>query len=79
MNKPNDADECSRACGCSAVFVVVQDMDCDHGGGASTEGVYSSQEKADAAIAKLQAERDANPRLYKYRTSWFVQEHELDR
>jgi hypothetical protein len=53
-------------------------MDCDHGGGASTAGVYSSEEKADAAIAKLEAERDANPRLYKYRTSWFVQEHELD-
>lgn len=78
MTKPNDVNKCSCACGCSTVFVVVEDMECDHGGGASTHGVYSSQEKADAAIAELEAERDANPRLYKYRTSWFVQEHELD-
>lgn len=79
MNTENGSNEHSCASPCSTVFVVVQDMDCDNGGGASTFGVYSSQGKAEAAIAKLEAERDANPRLYKYRTNWFIQEHELDK
>ncbi|TXH42497.1 MAG: hypothetical protein E6Q97_35665 [Desulfurellales bacterium] len=67
-----------RSSACSTVFVVVQEMDCDHGGGASSAGVYSSEEKAEAAIAKLEADRDAKVIRYKYRTSWFVQKHELD-
>ena len=62
----------------STVFVVVEDMETDHGGGASACGVYSTEAKANAEIARLESKRSANPRLYKYRTSWFVQEHELD-
>lgn len=60
------------------VFVIVQDMYCDHGGGASTKGVYSTKEKAQAVIRNLETERDANPRLYKYEVSWFIEEHEID-
>lgn len=60
------------------VFVLVQEMDADYGGGASTEGVYSSEEKALQRQKELENERDASPRRYKYPTIWFVEEHELD-
>lgn len=60
------------------VFIVVQEMQCDNGGGASIIGAYSSEEKANNVIEELETERDTNPTRYKYPTSWFISEHVID-
>lgn len=61
------------------VFVVVQEMDCDRGGGADVIAAYDEEDKASARVEELEAERDANPRLYKYPTTWFVVELEMNK
>lgn len=61
------------------IFVVVEEMDCDRGGGADVIAAYDDADKADAKIAELEAERDSNPRLYKHPTGWFVVELEMNK
>ena len=60
------------------VFIVVEEMEPDYGGGAYTQGAFSSVEKAEAKIAELERERDSGQRSYKYRTTWFCVEAVLD-
>ena len=61
------------------VFVVVQEMDCDRGGGSDVVAAYDSEAKAEERIKALETDRDENNRRYKYPTSWFVVELELNK
>lgn len=79
LNVERQDDDGSGRTPCCPVFVVVQEMDCDHGGGADVVAAYDSNEKADARIKTLEYERDENDRRYKYSTSWFVVELEMNK
>lgn len=73
---PDWRERCEKRLG---LFVIVQEMDCDRGGGADVVAAYDDESRADARVEELETERDRKPRLYKYPTSWRVVELELNK
>lgn len=58
------------------VFVIIQEMDCDRGGGASVVAVYDDEDKANEHVAELR--QNPTDIRYKYPTSWWVDEYVLN-
>ena len=54
------------------VFVVIQEMECDNGGGAGAVAAYDDEDRAIKRVAKLEKDRDDGRQSYKYPTRWFV-------